>query len=68
MYMKNEQEAYDTTQETFLKMMQKNKSFTNEEHEKAWLIVTATNCCKDALKSFWRKHKTELDHAPLAGK
>lgn len=64
MYMKNEHEAYDATHETFLKMLQKNKCFENEEHEKAWLIVTASNCCKDTLKSFWRKNKMDLDNVP----
>ena len=64
MYLKNEHEAYDTTHDTFLKMIQKNLYFTDVEHEKAWLIVTASNCCKDVLKSFWRKHKIDLDCVP----
>ncbi len=67
MYLKNESEAYDTTHETFLKMIQKNMYFTSEEHEKAWLIVTASNCCKDSLRSFWRKHKIDLDCIPEGG-
>ena len=29
--------------------------FESTDHEKAWLIVTASNLCKDNLKKWWRK-------------
>ena len=29
--------------------------FESHEHEKAWLIVTAQNHCKNQLKHWWRK-------------
>jgi len=67
MYLKNEYEAYDATHETFLKMMKKNTSFIDEEHEKAWLIVTASNCSKDMLRSFWRRHRANLECVPEEG-
>ncbi len=31
------------------------RNFASEEHEKAWLIVTASNTCKDELRRFKRK-------------
>lgn len=31
------------------------KKFTSKEHEKAWLIVTASNTCKDELRRFRRR-------------
>ncbi len=54
-YMKNAPEAEDMTQETFLRLITAGKSFENQKHEKAWLIVTASNLCKDTLKKWWRQ-------------
>lgn len=56
-YMKNPADAEDMTQETFLRLMTSGKTFENERHEKAWLIVTASNLCKDTLKKWWRKNE-----------
>lgn len=56
MYMKNKADAEDATQNTFIKLIQKKPEFENEEHEKAWLIVTATNLCKNYFKHWWRKN------------
>ena len=56
-FMKNKPEAEDLVQETFLRLISRGIIFDNERHEKAWLIVTASNLCKDALKRSWR---TEL--------
>lgn len=54
-FMKHHADAEDITQETFLKLLSSGKKFENEKHEKAWLIVTASNLCKDALKKWWRR-------------
>jgi len=56
-FMKNAAEAEDMTQETFLRLLSEEKNFENEKHEKAWLIVTASNLCKDALKKWWRRNE-----------
>lgn len=56
-YMKNATDAEDVVQTVFVKLMRSKKKFKNEEHEKAWLIVTATNTCKDILKHWWRKNE-----------
>ena len=42
-YMKNAPEAEDMTQETFLRLMSNGKPFADQRHEKAWLIITASN-------------------------
>ena len=34
-------------------------AFRDPEHEKAWLIVTARNECRDQLKHWWRRGRTE---------
>lgn len=46
-FMKNAADTEDMVQETFLKLISCKKKFTSKEHEKAWLIVTASNTCKD---------------------
>jgi RNA polymerase sigma-70 factor (ECF subfamily) len=52
-YMKNFSDAEDIAQEVFLKLMEKEPEFQNEEHEKAWLIRAVINCSKNRLKSSW---------------
>lgn len=46
----SEQDAEDAVQTTFLKRIKSSKSFESTEHEKAWLIVVASNVCKDMLR------------------
>ena len=62
-FMKTKTDAEDMVQETFLRMLSSGTEFQSEKHEKAWLIVTASNLCKDALRRAWRKH-TSLDELP----
>ena len=50
-FMKNKADAEDLTQETFLKLLSEKPAFENDRHEKGWLIVTASNLCRDSLKS-----------------
>lgn len=64
-YMKNAPEAEDMTQETFLRLMSWGKDFENRRHEKAWLIVTASNLCKDTLKKWWRRSENIDDYVDL---
>lgn len=64
-YMKNAPEAEDMTQETFLRLISHEKPFENQRHEKAWLIVTASNLCKDALKKWWRYSENIDDYTYL---
>lgn len=57
-FMKNRMDAEDAVQETFLKYYYCGKYFDTQQHLKAWLIVTASNHCKDMLKQWWRKRKS----------
>ena len=61
MYMKNDADSDDILQEVFLKLVQHNKPFRSDEHERAWLIRAAINRCKNLHKSFWRKNTDSLD-------
>lgn len=62
-FMKNEADTEDMVQDTFLKLISSGKQFESENHEKAWLIVTASNLCKDSLKMWWRRNENLEDHA-----
>lgn len=59
--LKHKFDAEDAVQTTFIKLMHYNKPFANAEHEKAWLIVTATNTCKDMLRRASRQDEA-LEH------
>lgn len=54
-FMKNAADTEDMVQETFLKFISCKKEFSSGEHEKAWLIVTASNTCRDELRRFKRR-------------
>jgi len=51
MYLKNVHDAEDATQETFVKLIKKRPDLASQEHQKAWLIVTAGNICKNKLRN-----------------
>ena len=59
--LKNPQDAEDVLQTVFLKYTLSNQIFETADHEKAWLIRVTVNCCRDLLKSFFRKHTVSLD-------
>ncbi|MGL4335932.1 MAG: RNA polymerase sigma factor [Turicibacter sp.] len=61
MLLKNRVDTEDAVQAIFLKAIEKEITFYNPEHEKAWFIVTAQNHCKNQLKHWWRK-RIEFDH------
>lgn len=54
-FMKNASDAEDAVQDTFFKYYQYSGDFDSESHKKAWLIVTASNRCKDLLKHWWNR-------------
>ena len=51
MYLKNIHDAEDATQETFVRLIKKRPDLASQEHQKAWLIVTAGNICKNKLRN-----------------
>lgn len=61
-FLKNREEAKDAVQETFLRLMKSGQNFQDEKHEKAWMIVTASNVCKDMKKHWWQKKEALEDH------
>ncbi len=63
MFMKSVPDTEDAVSATFIKLLESKKEFESEEHEKAWLIVTASNHCKNKLKHWWRKN-TDISSIP----
>ena len=49
-YLKSTEDAKDICQTVFLKLLEKPRTFASPEHERAWIIRTAANICKDVLK------------------
>lgn len=64
--MKNIADTEDAVSDTFVRLMKSDMTFESHDHERAWLIVTARNICRDVLKS--PKYKNEpLDENMLTG-
>lgn len=61
MLLKNVPEAEDVTQTVFIKLMTSGLQSENDEHMKAWLIVTAQNTCKDLIKGWWRSKRVDSE-------
>ena len=62
--MGNPADAEDAVQLTFMKLMKAPTRFAGPEHEKAWLITTAKNQCRDLHRQWWRK-KVSLPGEPV---
>lgn len=67
-FMKNVADTEDAVSETFLKLMSHMPEMKNENHLKGWLVVTASNYCKNQLKYWWRKKRTSIDESCWNGK
>lgn len=62
--MKNESDAEDAVQETYIKYFQKAPLFDSKEHQKAWLIRVATNKCRDMLR--FRVRHPQIDDEDIS--
>ena len=51
----NQADVQDSLQEVLLRFFEKAPTFSTAEHERAWLLHVATNCCMDCLR-FRKKH------------
>jgi len=67
-YMKNIMDTEDVIQDTFYNLIKSGTVFKSAEHEKAWLIRTATNICKNTLRHWWRKRESLDDNETLQAK
>ena len=62
-YLKERFDAEDVCQEVFLSFLSENRSFESETHEKAWIIRTTINICKNHLKCAFIRHTVPLETA-----
>lgn len=58
--LKNEADADDIVQETFIAYHFSNIQFQSDEHIKSWLLKVAINKSKNIRKSFWNRNKLTL--------
>lgn len=55
-YTNSKYDAEDILQEVFLKLLQTNTDFSDEEHVKHWLVRVTINQGKNLHKSFWKRN------------
>ena len=60
-YLRKTSEAEDVCQTVFLKYITSAPVFDSPEHEKAWVIRTTINVCRDELKSAFFRRTTGFD-------
>lgn len=60
---KNYDNAQDIFQEVFLRFIQEEKAFQNEEHIKAWLLRVTINCSRKLWNSSWFRRSIPLDES-----
>lgn len=64
-YTKSAADAEDVCQSVFLKMMEQNHITPGKE--KAWLLQTTANTCRNLLRSSWWRKNDPLDETIPAG-
>ena len=57
--MRSVPDAEDAAQTVFRRVLERETPFRDPEHERAWLIVTARNECRDQLKHWWRLRRED---------
>lgn len=62
-YLHTTADAEDICQTVLLRAMTNAPSFSDPEHERAWIIRTTINACKDLLKSSARRTTVALEAA-----
>ncbi len=54
-HLGKKEDAEEAMQEAFYRLLYKSPEFNDDEHEKAWLIRTIVNLCRDMRRSVWFK-------------
>ena len=57
-FLKNPADTEDAVQDTFVQLIKRGPAFDSVEHEKAWLIRTAANRCKNVLRHWWHRRES----------
>jgi len=64
--LRDEQDAEDAVQDTFLRVFERIKGYRGESSLKTWLTAVAVNCCRDKLRR--RKVRRALSLERLRGR
>lgn len=64
--LKNRSDAEDAVQEAFIRLIEKQPGFSDDEHARAWLLRVTINLSKNMLKASWRKNEPEIQEASYA--
>ena len=59
---RNEEDAKDVFQETFLRLVRNQDKIVSEEHLKAWMIRVVSNCAKTMVSSSWNRNTQGLEN------
>ena len=65
-YLKSTHDAEDICQNVLIKLLQGGRAFESAEHERAWVVRTTANACKDVLRSGSRRTSVALEAAAAA--
>lgn len=60
---RDQADAEDIVQDTFIQYLRTKQDFASEEHIKAWLLRTAINKAKNLVKAFWRRNRASWEEA-----
>lgn len=61
-------DAEDVVQEVFLRFLRYQPEFESREHERAWIVRTTINLCRDFHKNKWNQVTVGIDSIPEAEK
>ena len=62
-YLHSTHDAQDIAQQVFMKLLTGGYGFRDAEHERAWIVRSTINACKDLLRSAARRTTVDLDEA-----
>lgn len=61
---KNYADAEDVVQNTFIKLLEKEHNFADDEQAKFWLIRVAVNECNSLWRTPWKRRMTSFEELP----
>lgn len=62
-YLKSTHDAQDICQGVLMKLIERHEPFQSAEHEKAWVVRSTANACKDLLRNSYRRTAAPLEAA-----
>ena len=62
-YLHSTHDAQDIAQQVFMKLLTGGYGFRDAQHERAWIVRSTINACKDLLRSAARRTTVDLDEA-----